>query len=290
MEYESKNKIAKALATNSSTPLLFHEFINVTKYEINEYLIKKFYCSIDNNMPIYLDNELIKWCGYSGNLSTQKSNLLKLIKSHNVQFIQLDNYEYNKFQKQMNSPNYPKIDIYKSHYNTKHILIKPYDLQIVLLKLRTSTGHIIAKHYVNLSNLIKIYWQYQAEFYKMNFEKIINNVCDLPHVILYSRQQYIERLDTILQNRYKIGCVYFICENSDTSYLKIGWCYNLPDRLAKLQISNWRKLSTYKYIYHQYPHDLEKYLHTLFAKHKVRGEWFKDINLVELNSVLATLE
>jgi len=69
----------------------------------------------------------------------------------------------------------------------------------------------------------------------------------------------------------KPGCVYFI---SDGEYIKIGWTYNLPKRLATLQTSNARRLNVVRSIICLDPESFELRLHDKFADKLVLGEWF----------------
>lgn len=94
-------KIEKAIASSRLVLLSLHEFMNVTGIKMDNYLVNKFFHSIREDIPIYLDNELIKWCGYSGELRNQKENLMNLIKKYNIPLIKFDNNEYNEFRNNM---------------------------------------------------------------------------------------------------------------------------------------------------------------------------------------------
>jgi hypothetical protein len=95
---EKANKIERALASSRLVLLSFHEFMKVTGYKMDKYLVDKFFHSIKEDIPIYLDNELIKWCGYSGELYKQKQLLMNLIKKYNIPLIEFDNNEYDEFR------------------------------------------------------------------------------------------------------------------------------------------------------------------------------------------------
>jgi len=81
----------------------------------------------------------------------------------------------------------------------------------------------------------------------------------------------------------KVGCVYFI---TDGKYIKIGYTYNLPDRLSSLQTSNVKELSVVRSIICLNPESFEEQLHMKFTDKRVRGEWFK-LTQDEINSVEA---
>ena len=278
------DKLERALAASRIVQLSLQEFMNVTGIKMDKYLVDKFYHSIKEDIPIYLDNELIQWCGYAGELRDQKRRLFDLIKKYKVSTIDLDNDEYEELR-EVNLIYYPKVDKSRGKGKTRHILIMPDDFQLIVLRLPTSTGHIVADHYIGLSNLVRLYWQYQAAFYKINFEDLINQTCNEPRNIIYSRHQKIKQLEINLQQRYRIGCIYFIYEDDDLDYFKIGWCYNLPNRLTSLQTSNRRELKIYKSVICQYPEQQEKYLHKQFSKYRICGEWFCGISIFYIDNI-----
>ena len=92
----------------------------------------------------------------------------------------------------------------------------------------------------------------------------------------YTRQQTILEFDKNVQDRYRIGCVYYIQEK-DTKNIKIGWCWKLQKRLKSLQVSNSQKLSIVKYELTQFPYKREQELHDIYKNNHIRGEWFENI-------------
>ena len=63
-----------------------------------------------------------------------------------------------------------------------------------------------------------------------------------------------------------MGCVYYIF---DSQYVKIGFTFNLRERLSTLQVANSRQLIVMKTELCQYPHIREQYLHK-----KYKYNWF----------------
>jgi hypothetical protein len=57
-------------------------------------------------------------------------------------------------------------------------------------------------------------------------------------------------------------------------YTKIGYTFNLPERLQTLQVSNPIKLIVVKTELCQFPNIRETYLHKKYKHLCVRGEWF----------------
>ena len=66
--------------------------------------------------------------------------------------------------------------------------------------------------------------------------------------------------------------IYFITEDNNTKYVKIGYTNNLSRRLRELQIGNPRKLSVYFVMKGNKQAELE--LHKAFKDYRGIGEWF----------------
>jgi len=65
--------------------------------------------------------------------------------------------------------------------------------------------------------------------------------------------------------------VYFI---TDGEFIKIGKANDPIERMRTMQTGNARELKMLGY-YEDYDEELEGYMHKIFAKDRVRGEWFK---------------
>lgn len=75
------------------------------------------------------------------------------------------------------------------------------------------------------------------------------------------------------------GHVYLIREEDDGPF-KIGWCRKFPpDRVRDLQIGNPREL----HLRGAYAGTLkdEAKLHRLLSDHRIRGEWFEPVEIIE---------
>ena len=81
----AQNEMIQKLVDCSRVEMLsLNQFIKNTKYDLDDYAYNKLYHSIKDDIPIYLDNELIKWMGYQGTLFEQKRAILRLFKKYNI--------------------------------------------------------------------------------------------------------------------------------------------------------------------------------------------------------------
>ena len=76
-----------------------------------------------------------------------------------------------------------------------------------------------------------------------------------------------------IQEENKEGFVYYIQEEG-TKRVKIGWAWDVKDRLQTLQCGNSKDLLILKTIKTKKPWELEKQLHDRFSQFRIRGEWF----------------
>lgn len=70
------------------------------------------------------------------------------------------------------------------------------------------------------------------------------------------------------------GYVYFIVENPFNGRVKIGRTSQISNRLSTLQTGNASELIIYAMVYSADCVSLEYELHTKYAEHRTRGEWF----------------
>ncbi len=215
----------------------------------------------------------------------------------------LDNFEENKdywvysnkeyikyYEKSMDKDTLPHPNKFKGKNKTNHLILTVDCFKQTLLMLNNSKVGRIRKHFIQMEKLLLIYWKYQCIFKELNFQDEINKLKQLQHIKQYTQMNAIIELDNKIQEKYKIGCVYFIYEENDMKYFKIGYTFNLKSRLCELQVGNRRKLKIYKTILCQFPEWVESYLHNKFNYYNEQGEWFNIIKLSKINEQIAIFQ
>ena len=165
---------------------------------------------------------------------------------------------------------YPHPQRGRGKANAKHLLIVPKLFKEMLMLCQTSRGKRIRRYYVDLEETISLYFKYQCLSENLNPN-------DRVHLLFskkYTQQLNVLEFDEKIQQKYKLGCVYYIQEEK-TNNVKIGWCWNLPKRVQCLQIGNSQKLKVIKTEITQFPYEREQYLHQLYKNSHIRGEWYK---------------
>jgi hypothetical protein len=266
--------------------LTLDEFIRYTKFQIDKYSMDKFYYNLNNDLPIYIDNSVIEWFGYKGTHDNQKLAIRKLLQNNfiehkNKYWFEYSNTEYLGFYYKNQLENselntYPNPTYFKGKNKTKHMIVHPVIFKNLLLLSDTKDKLRIYNYFITLENLIKKYHQYQCEFYKLNFENEYKNIMEMDHNIEYNKELTKFYLNKKLQDIYKIGYVYYIQEE-ESKNIKIGYTFNLDERLTQLQTANSQKLSVVKYEKCIFPRIREQELHKQYKNYHIRGEWFKNM-------------
>lgn len=267
----------------------FVEFVKFNNIDLDSIFVDKFFHNIQNNMPIYMNKDMIGYFGYSGLMKAQRKRLCELIETNFIDYQDklwwdFKNKDYIEYRKSLlGQANHKKIDesvdlelLYppaptgQGKSNTKHLLVSPKLFKGMLMMCQTSKCKRIRRYYVDIEETIMLYVRYQCLLENTNPNKRIYDLFSKQ----YTQQLNILEFDKKIQKKYKLGCVYYIQEK-ETNNVKIGWCWYLPKRLQCLQIGNSKKLIVVKIEITQFPYEREQYLHHLYKNSHIRGEWYK---------------
>jgi hypothetical protein len=240
-------------------------------------MIDRFWDNMEANAPIYLDDKLIKWCGYKGDKKTQKTNFIKFMKRNNIEITELETPEYIKYYKEsshsLKGYKNPK-DISKNSTNEVHVLISAFNFKRMVMRLKTNKGDTIRDYFLLMEILVIYYMKYQCRFLDISYKKEIDKLKMLHHIKTYSRMQRVAELDAEIKDKYRIGVVYYICEEDNLNIVKIGYTFDLVGRLAALQTAHYKELIVKKYHFAQFPREEERRLHDKYKNNLIRGEWY----------------
>jgi hypothetical protein len=163
--------VNKAIA--SSVKLLtMKEFINITEFNIHAETFDILFMNInDEGMPIYIDDGMLDWMGYS-----KKENLLKQINRNFEEendYKILKNTAYKGFLEETPNnikdlhmaefkSNFPEPASGASARSIKHLIVMPDAFRSLCMMINTEKGKQIRKYYITLEKLIKAYNLYQT--------------------------------------------------------------------------------------------------------------------------------
>ena len=158
--------------------LTVKELLKIVNYNVKDLYIDKFWESIKSNKWIYIDNEMLKWMGYSDiDINSAKRTYLILLK---------DNFEENNDYKILNSKEFldkakrviahlENIEL-NTHNKTKHLILSPDCFKQSLMMLRTDKSKEIRKYYIELEKIFNFYLQYQNKYQELKNLEIIKQL------------------------------------------------------------------------------------------------------------------
>jgi len=146
------------------------DYIKYTGFEIDEFMLNKFWQCITENQAINIDSLVLEWLGYdSEHEYTQKQVFLKLLKSHSIEFQEI-NHQDPEFE------NYPDLVEEAKHITPnnidrkKWIIMGSRDFKRMVMCLRTKKADDIRNYYLAIEDLFKMYCEYTLHF-QMRREK-----------------------------------------------------------------------------------------------------------------------
>ena len=174
-----ENYIETALVASEEELLTVIEFIEITRFPIDVFMIDRFWNTMEENRLIYVDDELIRWMGYkSASSHERKRDFLDMFHQYKKdhEFFNYATKEYSDFLSRENPHNknlYPPAPTARGSVNTKHLLLTPDCLRPVMMRVNTSKGKEVRQYYISLEKLFKTYVKYQMEFKNIETERLL---------------------------------------------------------------------------------------------------------------------
>ena len=175
----------------------------------------------------------------------------------------------------LNTPNsnFPDPASGTSARSIKHLIVMPDAFKSLCMMINTEKGKQIKQYYLSLEKLIQSYFIYQSTFKGLLYKTELQQLKNLQHIQKYTQSENRIRLNKEIKNYNKIGTVYYIQEEISKN-IKIGYTYNLSNRLVALQIGNSQKLNIVHTINCRNPYDVEQNLHKENKTYHIHGEWY----------------
>ena len=163
---KSKDMITRAI--KSGINMKFKEFITFNDIKLENFIVDKFFHNIQDDLAIYMSDDLIEYFGYEGTFRKQKEKVNELINNNfsehkNQSYWIYTNDDYSKFLKErillINNNSvpllrgtelYPPIDKSNGKAKTKHLIIMPEMFKEMSMLCNTDKGKQIRKYYINI--------------------------------------------------------------------------------------------------------------------------------------------
>jgi hypothetical protein len=177
------------------------EFIEVTKYPIDTFMIDRFWNTMEHNRLIYVDDELISWMGYSANtIAHRKAIFCKMLPQNGIGYREYSGAEYKKWYKTNGCNIYPNPKEFTGKGRTKHLLLEPDCLRNIMMRVNTTKGDQVRKYYTDLEKLFKAYIIYQTQ-YQM---RSTNAALLAKEAELAEKTQLLQQKDSVLSEQTSI--------------------------------------------------------------------------------------
>ena len=134
-------------------------YIEIVKFDIDPFMINKFWQSISKNSFVSVDKAVFKWLGYS-----DKRTFKILLTSHNINFkeIKRDDSEFQNYSELVEEAHVMSDEALRSK---KWIIIdNPDDFKYIIMCIQTERASDIRRYYCNLEKLFKMYCEYTSFF------------------------------------------------------------------------------------------------------------------------------
>ena len=173
---------------NAGVNMKFSEFIKFNNIDLDSVKVDKFFHNLDNNIPIYMDETIISYFVYSGNLLKQKQSIKNLFETNfleqqNQLWHIYNNKDYKKYLENLEyeqrytknlekNPEkkigkldiqslYPSVPTGKGTSTTKHTLVMPKLFKEALMLCQTEKGKLVRRFYIEMLDVFNLYIQFQ---------------------------------------------------------------------------------------------------------------------------------
>jgi hypothetical protein len=247
------------------------DFIKENKDVIDNKYFKLFWKTISNkNKWIYLSDVLI--LEHLTN-ETKKDAISHFIKR---MLIGCNDYEENTHYKIIKKDDPLVVLNKKTSNNKRYYAVTDKTFKILLIRSRSSNGLSLCNYFIDLEQIFVSYLHYQCEYHNLDINVEVDLLSNVNSIAEYSDAIRKQEFTKKLQDIYKIGYIYYIQEE-DSKNIKIGYSFNLDERLLQLQTANSQKLTIVKYEKCIFPHIREQELHKQYKNYHIHGEWFKNM-------------
>ncbi len=296
----------KLMLTNNiidiNQPLLtVKELLNNINYEYNDMFLDKFWQNIKDDVWIYIDDNMLKYIGYSRTeYKKNKQDYLTILKENfeienDYKLLFLKEFEeFSKCQKLA----LENIDI-NTHNKVKHLIVSPDCFKQSLMLLKTQKSKEIKKYYIELERVFKFYLEYQNKYRKLELENKNQELEEKENIINKLQSENILKSNVCYQN-IKLNRDEYIYIASTNKYIhsniyKVGKTTNFQTRIHTYQTGRFGD-DKYHYLYIFKCHNssiLEQYiLDKLKAYRYVDNDskTYKELFQIDYNILLELVE
>ncbi|CCV02403.1 hypothetical protein IIV31_031L [Armadillidium vulgare iridescent virus] len=168
------------------------KFVEITNFDIDPFMIEKFWHSINDNSPLYISREILEWMGYTGDFGEQRKAFKKLLRRKNIEFSELSSNDPKKDK-------FPTIqeDILSLSNavaaQSKWLIMNSDDFKDSMLMLNTKNSGKIRRYYRSFEKLMKLNLLYTLRFRERSDQMQISSLETLMEELRLDRQRVESR-------------------------------------------------------------------------------------------------
>jgi MSV199 domain-containing protein/Meiotically Up-regulated Gene 113 (MUG113) protein len=287
----NKDNLINIIKENDNL-LTVEELLTIVNYAIKKIYFDIFWNNIKDDKDIYIDNEMIKYMGYSDvDINASKRCYLNILKENfkeNIDYKLINNKEFNESTKC--GMTHLENSNLNTHNKVKHLLVTPDCFKLSLMLLRTEKAKEIREYYVELEKIFKFYLEYQNEYQKYQLLLSEEKHEELEEKISYQDKLLQENANKnkVLQNNiiYKTPLLIKSGIYAATSKrkakineFKIGFTNSNPKgRITSFNITTTCEEDKYYLVYYHPVYDgrnTESYIHTYLNEFNIGKENFR---------------
>ena len=200
--------------------MTFKEFISFNNIDLDSIMVDKVFHNIRNDMPIYMDESMVEYFGYSGNIKIQRKSLVNLINDNFIEYQNklwhsYKNSEYIEFceknkeslkdesksfknndEKLDISSIYPLAPTGKSAARIKHLLVMPKLFKEMLMLCQTDKGKQVRRYYIDMMEVMELYIKFQNQVQikslNANITSLKNDLSEMKLILIESKEIQIK--------------------------------------------------------------------------------------------------
>ena len=219
---DEKAILEKSLALHE--PMIFNEFIVFNNIDLDIIKVDKFFHNIRNDIPMLLDETLIKYFGYSDDmpentpkqirekLKKQKESVKELFETHLLEYQNqlwwvYNTDEYEKFLRSEYSDHknienlspemihqlYPLVK--KKGQKPNYILVMPKLFKEALMLCQTEKGKQIRRFYIDMLDVFNLYIKFQSQ---VTIKSLNTTIMEIKAILLETEKKSDERFQRLI--------------------------------------------------------------------------------------------
>jgi len=157
--------------------LTIEDFVCVSEFLIDSSPVDIYFDSANDDMPVYITDELLEWSSYAGDTKTKKQSFMKLLGpfKENVDYWYLTGEQYVRHYNELfaGKPNstHPDPTTLTQSGKRMHLILSGPCFKYALLSMNTSRSPEIRRRFLVREKLIKLYMQYQTMYACHQYER-----------------------------------------------------------------------------------------------------------------------